>query len=75
MENRHIKKRIYKNTPLEYRDVLRFKKAMTLLTGGFKPIVEIAAECGFCNPSYFVRSFKRYTGLTPLEYRQSSALL
>ena len=68
-------KRIYKNTPHEYQDVLRFKKARALLTGGFKPIVEIAAECGFCNPSYFVRSFKKSTGLTPLEYRQSTALI
>lgn len=68
-------KRIMKSTPLEYRDVLRFKKAKELLSGGFKPVVEIAAECGFCNPSYFVRSFKKYTGLTPCEYRQSLAIL
>ena len=55
--------------------MLRFKKAKELLSGGFKPVVEIAAECGFCNPSYFVRSFKKYTGLTPCEYRQSLAIL
>ena len=68
-------KRILKSTPLEYRDVLRFKKAKVLLSGGFKSVVEIAAECGFCNPSYFIRSFKKYTGLTPCEYRQSLAIL
>ena len=30
---------------------------------------DIAAAAGFCDQSHFSRLFKRYTGLTPAEYR------
>ena len=32
-------------------------------------INEIARECGYTDPGYFRRMFKRLTGLTPLEFR------
>ena len=33
------------------------------------PIQEIAVRCGIENESYFFPFFKRYTGITPVEYR------
>jgi YesN/AraC family two-component response regulator len=35
-------------------------------------VVGIAYHVGFNNLSYFYRNFKKYTGLTPLEYKQRS---
>jgi AraC-like DNA-binding protein len=68
-------KRVYKNTPLEYRDVLRLQKAKELLALNFIPIVEVAEKCGFEDGSYFVRFFKKQVGLTPGEYRKSIDIL
>lgn len=34
-----------------------------------KNINEIAFECGYTDPGYFRRMFKRLTGLTPKEFR------
>lgn len=68
-------KRIYKSTPLAYRDALRIKRAKELLTSSFSTISEISDVCSFDNPSYFIRFFKKHTGLTPSEYRKSLAIL
>ena len=67
--------RIYKSTPLAYRDALRIKRAKELLTSSFSTISEISDVCSFDNPSYFIRFFKKHTGLTPSEYRKSLAIL
>jgi len=32
------------------------------------PIQELAHQCGFADPSYFNRVFKKYTGMTPVEF-------
>ena len=32
-------------------------------------ISEIAWQLGFCTPSYFAKIFKRYCGMTPIEYK------
>ena len=37
-----------------------------------KPLVLISEEMNFPNPSFFSKYFKRLTGQTPLEYRQSN---
>ncbi|HBH23523.1 MAG TPA: AraC family transcriptional regulator, partial [Cytophagales bacterium] len=41
-----------------------------LLTTTKRNIVEIAFETGFSEQSAFNRAFKRWTGLSPLEYRK-----
>lgn len=45
------------------------------LTGAeARPITDIALSWGFSNLSHFSRIFREYTGQSPSEYRQSSAL-
>lgn len=34
------------------------------------PIAQIAVDCGFYDPSAFVKRFKKFTGITPLRYRR-----
>ncbi|HEY4713091.1 MAG TPA: AraC family transcriptional regulator, partial [Aquirhabdus sp.] len=35
-----------------------------------KSMMDIATELGFAEPSAFHRAFKKWTGMTPGEYRQ-----
>ena len=45
--------------------------AKQLLADDIKSISDISAEVGFDNFSYFSTVFKKYTGITPGEYRRS----
>lgn len=46
--------------------------AINLLFAEKHKIEEIAARVGFSEPSAFIRAFKAWTGLTPLQYRQQN---
>lgn len=47
----------------------RFKLAKSKLETSEASINEIAADCGFSDPSYFTKAFKASFGMTPKEYR------
>jgi YesN/AraC family two-component response regulator len=47
----------------------RVKKATVLLKNRLKGIHLVCLECGFNNISYFNKLFKRFTSMTPSEYR------
>jgi len=49
---------------------VRTKWAKELLRGTDKSIGEIAADIGFSDASHFIRSFKKYEGVTPAKYRK-----
>ena len=53
---------------------LRMMKAEEILMKTDKNITEISMELGFTSPSNFTRSFKKFTGLSPSEYRKKEAL-
>ncbi|WP_013630155.1 AraC family transcriptional regulator [Rubinisphaera brasiliensis] len=55
-------------------DRLRFDAACEMLTDPQMTIREIAHELGYSGPNNFVRSFRRMTGVTPGEYRDSRSL-
>ena len=48
----------------------RIAEAKRLLDGTDLPLAEIAARCGYCHASFFIRTFKRATGYTPLGWRK-----
>jgi len=52
----------------EYLREMRVQQACTLIRQGFTALKDIAPQCGFSDPLYFSRIFKREIGLTPMEY-------
>lgn len=63
-------KKLYGESPLQYRDDLRLSYAKEYLNSGYYSISEIARKCGFDDVSYFVRFFKKQTGITPGEFKK-----
>ncbi len=55
---------------LEYLSELRMKEAKELLCDGHLHIEDIAEKVGYADTKYFVKLFKKSTGLTPQEYRK-----
>ena len=45
------------------------EEAMNELNSSSLNIKEICLNVGYSDPNYFSRSFKKYTGMTPGEYR------
>ena len=62
-------RRVYRMTFAGYLRQVRVEFARRELARSRAPLGEIAAAAGFCDQSHFSRCFKRYTGLTPAEYR------
>lgn len=51
---------------------VRLQKALILLTGTNMKISDISNSVGFSSPRYFNTLFKKWKGITPLEYRQEN---
>ena len=60
--------KIYGETPLRYRDKIRLFYAKELLMSGYYTVSEVAERCGFDDLSYFIRFFKKHTGLSPKKF-------
>lgn len=56
-------------TPGQFLTRLRMEKAKDLLGFTAIPVGEAGALCGYPDPVYFARMFRRYTGMTPTAYR------
>ncbi len=56
-------------SPLAYLTTIRMKSASELLLSTKQPISDIAYKVGYKNPLYFSRLFKKYSGSSPVEYR------
>ena len=54
---------------LSYLNAVRLNHAAGLLRKTSMNITEVSLASGFPTPSYFSRMFRRYTGLTPSQYR------
>jgi AraC family transcriptional regulator len=60
--------------PHEYLVRRRIAKAQTMLATTDMPIAELALAVGFGSQAHFTVVFKRFSGLTPLRWRQSHCL-
>lgn len=67
-------KKYLRDTPVNYLILYRLGKAVNLLTSSGLSITETAYETGFLNISYFIRSFRKVYGCSPLEYRKSKKM-
>lgn len=57
-------------SPAKYINHVRFAKTKDALTNSKMTIKEISAAMGFENYEYFFTAFRRYAGVTPVEYRK-----
>ncbi len=55
----------------ELVDRVRFRIATDLLRDDAVKIIDIALAAGYSDPAHFTRAFRRWTSLTPLEYRRT----
>lgn len=59
----------YGMTPQRYLLDVRIRHAGAMLRDSTLPVTEIALQCGFGDPNYFSRIFRKYTGNSPSEFR------
>ena len=62
-------RRYYHCTLGEYLRQLRIETACGELSNSEEPLSVIAANAGFYDQSHFSNTFRRYTGMTPTQYR------
>jgi len=55
---------------IEYLTNIRIDKAKELLINTEYSMKEICTMCGYADPNYFSRSFKKNVGLSPTEYKE-----
>lgn len=56
----------------DYLIRIRMEEAKRMLLETEQKTYEISEKVGYDDPSYFGRLFKKYTGFTPMEFRESS---
>ena len=52
----------------EFVNRQRIDRAALVLNNSKKAVQDIAAECGIQDVNYFIKRFKRQTGMTPNQY-------
>lgn len=57
-------------TPVNYLLAYRIERAARRLLGTDLSVTQIAYDCGFNDPSYFIKTFKAFKGVSPKEYRK-----
>ena len=57
-------------SPIKYINRKKVERGQLMLYTTEMPVKEIAYELGFSDHSYFIRMFRKQTGLTPQEYRE-----
>ena len=67
---RRFKKHLAK-TPNQFINEVRLENARRLLVETQLPVAQVAYQCGFAEPSYFSKQFRRLFGEIPSELRKS----
>lgn len=68
----HLFTQIYHISPLKFLNNIRMNMAQEFLGVHSLSISEVSRMCGFRNQQYFCRSFRKFTGVTPSQYRSQS---
>lgn len=55
-------------TPIDYLNYYRIECACEQLVTTKATIIEVAFNCGFNDISYFIKTFRKYKGITPKQY-------
>lgn len=63
-------KKAFSVTPIDYLKHVRLQKALSLLSSDYYSIDELAKICGYGSTSYFIQSFHKSTGYSPLKYKE-----
>lgn len=59
-------------TPKQFARIIQFDTAIRQMSDSdYTHLTDIGYESGYADQSHFIRSFKRYTGMTPKEYLSS----
>lgn len=61
-------------SPVRYRVEIRIERAKEYLRYGENSVNEIAGILGYIDSAYFIKQFKKETGVTPLAYRAVNKL-
>jgi AraC family transcriptional regulator len=56
-------------SPHQYLIQQRVERAKQLLRQPENKIADVAMDCGFANPSHFAKHFRKYTGVSPKQFR------
>ena len=64
-------KEVYGKSPREMLAIVRTEQAQYMLLNTSLPLEQVALSCGYANESHFCVSFKRESGLSPMEFRKS----
>lgn len=63
-------KKHYSFSPIEYLKYVRLQNALSLLASNYYSVEEIAEKSGYSSTSYFIQSFRKSTGYSPLKYKE-----
>lgn len=55
-------------TPIDYLNYYRIEQACFKLATSNSSIADVGMSCGFNDVSYFIKTFKKYKGMTPKKY-------
>jgi len=68
-------KKMTQKTFVHFVNEFRIGKAVEIFNENQIPISEVMYSCGFSDPSYFTKQFKKYQGKTPSEYLLQETLI
>ncbi len=60
--------KLYGISPMQYRDEMRLNYAKEYLLSGYYTVGEVSSKCGFSDVNYFIRFFKKHTGISPRKF-------
>lgn len=60
-----------KMTLTDYINSTRVRRSLPLIIETTLSMQDISEQCGFSDANYFTRNFKKYQGMSPMQYRKS----